>query len=193
MKCILSFLTEYGSLVQAIGAVCSVIAVFLAFFIPRRIMVNQLYAGLIQEYRSPKMGAAILSIFSFYVKDCGNNAANIAARYAEKYEEQIEKPLENKQAVDYAQTLHFQRRLVSQFYGDMADLYYQRRFPGLSTRELRGWFTPREVKLLAILLHMAEPARAVFKEAGEIPEPPEDDVPMNRLIGRLYEEVREWE
>jgi hypothetical protein len=101
-------------------------------------MVNQLYAGLFQEYRSPEMGAAILSIFRFYCKDCGNSTANIAEEYKNKYEEQIENPLKNKQTVDYANTLHFQRRLVSQFYWNMAELRYKRHFPRLSTKAYLG-------------------------------------------------------
>jgi hypothetical protein len=189
---ILSFLEEYSNVIQAISAVCSAAAVVLAVYIPRRIMINQLYAGLYQEYRSPQMGAAVLSIFRFYTEDCGSNTANIAEKYKKKYEEQIDKPLKNKQTVDYANTLHFQRRLVSQFYWDMAELRYEHRFPGLSTKELKRWVTPGEIKLLAILLHMVEPAKKTFKEAGEVPEPPEDSIPMNRLIGRLYEEAKEW-
>jgi hypothetical protein len=40
---------------------------------------------------------------------------------------------------------------------------------------------------------MAEPAKKVFEEALDVPEPPEDEVLMNQLISKLYEEVRDWE
>ncbi|MDR2052622.1 MAG: hypothetical protein LBP80_04330 [Treponema sp.] len=192
MESILCFLKEYSNAIQALSAVCSAAAVVLAVYIPRRIMINQLYAGLYQEYRSPEMGEAIFSIFRFYVEDCENCIANIAGKYEEKYKEEIEIPLKNKQTVDYAKTLHFQRRLLAHFFWNIAELRYERRFPGLSTRELRRWHTPQDTKLIAILLHMVEPAKAVFAKAGEVPEPPEDDTPMNRLIGRLYEEAKEW-
>jgi hypothetical protein len=41
---------------------------------------------------------------------------------------------------------------------------------------------------------MVEPAGAVFIEAGDVPEAPENEVPkvpMNELIYKLYEEVRD--
>jgi thiol-disulfide isomerase/thioredoxin len=175
---------------QAISFFISIVMVFATFYIPSRIMINQLYAGLVQEYRSVEMGAAIFAIFRFYVEDCKNNIANIAVKYQKKYEEQIKKPLANKQAVDYSQTLHFQRRLVSQFYWDMAVLRYEYHFPRLSKKKIKLWFTPREVKLLAILLHLAEPAEKVFIEAGDVAKPPKGAAQMNQLIGKLYKEVK---
>ncbi|MDR2053895.1 MAG: hypothetical protein LBP80_10830 [Treponema sp.] len=75
----------------------------------------------------------------------------------------------------------------------MATLRYERRFPRFPAKYLREWFTPNEAKLLAILLHMVGPARIVFEEAGNVPEPPEDEVFMKRQISRLYEEVKDWE
>jgi hypothetical protein len=184
------FLGGPGTVIQI---ALSVAALFAALWIPRRIMMNQLYADLVREYRSSEMGEAILSVFYFYGETCKRQMADIPAEYKKKYEEQVEKPLKEGKPVDYAHALHFQRRLVSQFYSDMATLRYKRHFPRLSTKDMRGWFTPNETKLLAILLHMVEPAKAVFEEAREVPEPPQDDTPMNDLIYKLYEEVRGWE
>jgi hypothetical protein len=80
-------------LLSAITVVLSFIAVGLAWYIPRRIMMNQLYSDMIKEYRSTEMGGAIFSIFRFYVTDCENNIRAIASEYKKKYEEQIDKPL----------------------------------------------------------------------------------------------------
>jgi hypothetical protein len=174
---------------SVLQVVLPAIAIVVAIRIPRRIMMNQLYSELVKEYRSAEMGAAILSIFHFYVFVCKCDAARIDNEYRKKYKKQIEEPLRNGEPVNYAKTLHFQRRLVSQFYSDMAMLRYNR--PRLSTNAMRKWFTPKEIQLLAILLYMVKPARAVFVEAGEVPEPPEpEDVPMNDLIYKLYEEVK---
>ncbi|MDR2798126.1 MAG: hypothetical protein LBB80_07260, partial [Treponema sp.] len=173
MRSILCFLQKYSNVIQVLSAA---VTIFLAVRIPRRILINQLYVDLIQAYRSPEIGAAIFAIFRFYVKDCHNNTAAMAGAYREKYKEQIEGPLTRGEAVDYANTLHFQRRLVAQFYWNMAVLRYERRFPRLSTKELILWFTPNDAKLLALLLHMAEPAKKVFEEALDVPEPPEDEV-----------------
>jgi hypothetical protein len=42
---------------------------------------------------------------------------------------------------------------------------------------------------------MAKPAITVFEETHDVPEPPdmEEDVLMNKLIYKLYEEVKDWE
>lgn len=40
------------------------------------------------------MGAAILSVFRFYIYDCKNNDGNIDSEYKKKYEEQINASLE---------------------------------------------------------------------------------------------------
>ncbi|MDR2143976.1 MAG: hypothetical protein LBP29_06375 [Treponema sp.] len=193
MKDLLSFLCTYSDLIQALSLVISLAAICFAIIIPRQILMNQLYSDLVREYRSAEMGAAIFLIFHFYVTVCKNNVSFIADEYKKKYEEQIKIPLALGKQIDYDATLHFQRRLVAQFYADMATLRYKRRFPWFPAKYLKEWFTPSEAKLLAILLHMAGPARAVFEEARNLSEPPEDEVFMNRQISKLYEEVRYME
>jgi hypothetical protein len=174
-----------------VSAVFSIIAILLAWFIPHRIMINQLYAELVHEYRSTEIGTAIWAILHFFVHDCQNDVSNIHSKYIDKYEKQIVS--QDPEKIDFSKTLHFQRRLLAQFYSDMAMLRYEYRGFRLSKRKLKDWFTPNEVKLLGILLYMAEPAKEVFIQAGDVTELPDDDTPMNRWIKRLYDEVEEWE
>jgi len=173
----------------------AVLALLVAIYIPRKIMISQIYANLLENYRSPEMGGAILAIFRFYNKNCERNVSKIAAAYKKKYKKQIRNKFRAKKEdkIDFSKTLHFQRRLVAQFYFDMASLRYDNRFIRLPDKYMKIWFTSSEVKLLGIILHMAEPARKVFEDAGEVPPPYEDEVPMNELIYRLYEEVRNGE
>jgi len=168
-------------------------ALFAAIFIPRQIMINQIYADLIAAYRTPEMGAAIHSLFHFYKNECQGNVANIKAKYLERYEKEINIPLQIGLTVNFSNALHFQRRMVAQFYFNMAVLRYQYRFSRLPVKVLKTWFTGNEVQLLSIILHMAEPANECFIKAGIVPEPPEDDVPMNKLICKLYEETEAWQ
>jgi hypothetical protein len=176
---------------DAISAVFSLLAIGLAFFIPRRIMVNQMYSDLVREYRSTEMGAAIVAMFHFFGHDCKNDVSNIHREYIKRYKKQIgNKPPED---IDFSKTLHFQRRMLSQFYSDMAMLYYEHRIFGLSKRKLKYWFTPNEVKLLGLLLYMVEPAKERFIQADDVTDAPDDDTPMNHLIKRLYDEVEGWE
>jgi hypothetical protein len=194
----LKFLNNHNEVIQillsVITVILSIIAIRAARYIPHRIMVNQRYSDMMKEYRSTEMGTAIFSIFHFYVQDCKNNSDAIAGKYKEKYDGQIKEPLEKGKEINYSGTLHFQRRLVAQFYFDLARLRYEDRLP---VKHLREWFTPREVTLLAIILHMVEPAKTVFEEARDVPEPPdmEDEVLMNKWIYKLYEEAEglEWE
>jgi hypothetical protein len=175
----------------AISATASVIAVVLAIYIPRRIMLNQAYLQLTAEYRSPEMGAAILGVFHFYTHDCGNSVSNIGNAYHARY--QKESALHISQP---AETLHFQRRLIAQYYYDMASLRYDYRFSRLTKKQLQHAFTPSETLLLSLILHMAEPASQVFERAENVippDEPGEDDAYMNKLLHRLYEETEGWE
>jgi len=173
-----------------------VIAIITLIFI-NKIMVNQIYANLIADYRSPEMGAAILALFNFYKKDCKLKVSKIKKRYIKRYKKEV-KPLLKKvkkhqkpQKADFSNTLHFQRRMVAQFYFDMAVLRFEHCFlTRLSKRILKKWFTPNDVKLLSLILYMAKPAKKVFIEVDSLSEPPENNVPMNVLIRKLYDLVK---
>jgi hypothetical protein len=177
-----------GMILDVLTFIVSVSALAAAIHIPRQIMRNQMYADLVKEYRSTEMGAAVLAIFCFFKKDCRQNMETVCEKYEELYERQIKKPLEEGKPVHFSQTLHFQRRLVSQFYADMAFLHFERR---LTKKQMEYWFTPNETKLLSILLHMVKPAQKVFEQVDSIPDPPESGAPMNELLFRLYEEVKD--
>ena len=199
-NCLLSLsaiLKALNPILSIVGVLIAALTLGVAFYIPRRIMINQIYADLLASYRSPKMGAAILAIFHFYTIDCKKNVSNIAAVYKWKYYEQIGKKLQaNKEdTIDFSKTLHFQRRLVAQFYFHMASLRYDYCFPRLPVKYMKTWFTSGETNLLSIILHMDKPAGEEFYDAGEVPQPHEyyDEAPMNELIYKLYEEVSDWE
>lgn len=159
-------------------------------------MANQLFADLVAEYRKPEMGVAILALFHFY-EDCLNKKANINSEYQKLYNEQIKKPLEGGEEVDekvdkkldFANTLHFQRRLVAQFYADMADLYSE--YPRYRSliKKINNWFTFNELNLLKIILLLAKPASNVFIQVGNVPKPPTIDIQMYKSIRSLYKKV----
>jgi len=178
------------------GVLISALALIAAIYIPRKIMINQIYADLLTSYRSYEMGEAILAIFHFYTDDCKKDVSKIAELYEDKYKKQIESKLKakdnkEKEELNFSNTLHFQRRLVAQFYFNMASLRYDYRIGRLSKKKMETWFRPGDINMLGLLLHMAEPARKLSIDAGEVPQPYEDEVPMNKLIYKLYEEVRE--
>jgi hypothetical protein len=162
-------------------------ALIAAWIIPKRIMLNQAYIALTTEYRSPEMGAAVLAVFYFYTHDCKNSVSNISDAYRARYQKEM---VQHQYAP--AKILHFQRRLIAQFYYDMASLRYDYHFPRLSAKQLQRFFTPHETELLSLILHMAKPASEVFEKAENLSSPavpPENGAYMNKLLYRLYEET----
>ena len=175
--------------ISLLSLIFSIAAIVVAYYIPKRIMVNQIYADLLAEYRTVEMGAAIFSIFKFYVKDCGNDVANIHQKYREKYDKQIEEPLNNEKPVNYSDTLHFQRRLVSHYFYHMARLWLDNGSSNYTWKLIEKWIGKREIQLLALVLHMAKPAAEVFEKAENLTEAPSDYAEMNIVIQKLYKEL----
>jgi hypothetical protein len=170
-----------------------IVAVIAAFYIPRKIMVDQIYADLVSEYRTPEMGGAILSLIHFFTEDCGRSVDRIAVEYKNRYDKEIGRELRAHHPISFAETLHFQRRLLAHFYWDMADSRYNYHFPRLSKKQLQGFMTENEKKLLNLILHMGIASTKVMIDIDSIDLAPEDDIKMNNLIHRLYEEVEEWD
>jgi len=175
-----------------IPTIISLVTLITAVYIPISVAVNQILADLISGYRSPEMGAAILALFNFFANDCQCDVNKIEAEYMERYEKEIKNSLQNKETINYPDTLHFQRRLVTHFYFNMAILWDRRcLFPFSLKKKIRKWFTLNDEKLLGIILHMTEPAKKVFIEIDNLKEPAiYDEVPMNKLIFKLYKDVK---
>jgi hypothetical protein len=181
-------------IVAALALVVAIVALFVALYIPRKVMVNQLYANLETEYRSPEMGAAILALLHFFVKECNGDIKTINDKYHEKYKKQIKKHLK-KGNKSFSNTLHFQRRRVAQFYYSLARLRFDYGRCGLSNVDLKMWFTQNETKLLSVLLHLAKPASSVFIKTEIIPPPPQEqdeEVHMNKMLYKLYKETKKF-
>ena len=170
----------------------------LAWIIPKKIMVNQIFAGLVAEYRKPEMGGAIFALFHFY-KYCTDNGLNINDEYIKLHDAQIKKSydvLYKKKhcnagfPVDFSSTLHFQRRLVAQFYADIAYLRQACFLVRLSKGKLKNWFTQDDLKLLEIILYLHHPAKNVFVNLERVCKPQKIKVPMYESIYKLYKEVK---
>jgi hypothetical protein len=188
--CLNNLAGNISNIASAVSAVAGLVAVFFAVCIPRRILVNQLYADLVSEYRSPQMGFAVLSLFAFYHYDCEEKQALIKAKYRERYDAEIARGTDTfapRRGVAPEATLHFQRRLVAHFYWDLARLYLNTPFQRLSKKQIRQFITPNERKLMSIVLRMSDAAAACFVPCDTVDEPPDDDAAMNQLIKQLYE------
>ena len=145
-----------------IQTICSVLAVYLAWIIPKRIAWNQMYSNLLSEYRSYDFAIAVQGIIEFFVIDCKSDASKIKEKYKERFIKEIygiEKEINNIDEIrskwcirllkkDSDKTLHFQRRLLTQFYADLNDCL-KTSFVG--SKKILKDFTKSEANIIRIL------------------------------------------
>jgi hypothetical protein len=155
-------------------------------------MVNQTYAAFWDAYRQPEMGGAILTVMHFFTHDCHKNISEINEAYKKRYNDEIECNL-GKTNMDFAKTLHFQRRLIAYWYWQLAMLRYDYGIYGLSKRRLKKEFTEKERYLISLIYHMGPPAAECFEDISGICISDEQEGFMNERLYRLYEESNDWE
>jgi hypothetical protein len=179
------------TLLTLISVVVSSATLLVAIYIPRKIMVDQQFSSLIAQYRSTEMGFAIYCLFDFYKEDCRCNPERIGDEYKKRFDKEIKNHKEGKEKIEPSKTLQFQRRLVAQFYWDLAKLYFESRFPSLSRKYLLQMVGENERQLISLVLQMSEANDERFVKPENIVEPPDDDVPMNQFLKRLYDKTGE--
>jgi len=194
IKCLISDHT-----LPLINAVISFAALLAALCIPKKIMLNQQFATLVEQYRSSEMGFAIYSLFHFFEHHCGNDPERISDEYTKRFDRELKNPMndsknDTKQQIDPSKTLHFQRRLVAYFYWDLSKLAFEQRFTKVKRRKLKQMVEGNERRLISLVLHMSKAASECFVDSSHIGEPPDDDeVTMNRLLKRLYDTTEGWD
>jgi hypothetical protein len=155
--------------------------------IPEQIMTDQRFMALTEQYRSPEMGFAIYSIFRFYAENCQSNPDKITGEYTQRFKDEIKMPLAEGKGIDPSKTLQFQRRLVAYYFWDLSRLYFES--PRLDKKRLLQMVGENERNLISLVLQMSEANKKCFAGYGTVIEPPDDDVPMNQSIRRLYEKT----
>jgi hypothetical protein len=174
---------------EIIMMLLSIATLLAALYIPRKIMVDQTFSSLVTQYRSPEMGFAILSIFDFYEKDCGSSPNLIEEKYIARYNREIRNPMLLGENIDPEKTLHFQKRMIAYFYWELANLYFNSKFPVLSEKQLYQMVEKNERNLISLVLQMSEAAGKCFIHPDNIAAPADDDVAMDQLIKRLYDKT----
>jgi hypothetical protein len=194
IMCFLGKIPEaaWGNPLDAIGVILSLCALFFAILIPRKIMVNQIFADLLEEYRSAEMGVAIMGLVDFYVFTCNRDISQIEKKYKELFDNEIGPGNKRNEKIPLKDTLHFKRRLLWQYYWQLATLRYEYFWGKLSRKRLRDNFTEKESQVIAVLYYTAHAARLMFDEIGDVQEPEEQDGKGEELMYRFYEESKEW-
>lgn len=148
------------SLADIIQTSLAGLACVLAILIPVKISWEQRYSQLLADYRGYDFGAAVMGITMFFHNNCKNDVNLIQKEYKEIFDAQFNNQLkQNLQKHLYIvpndQNLHFQRRLLTQFYWDLDQCS---RSPFIGKKRIQKDFTSKEANLLKILYYMNDAA-----------------------------------
>ncbi len=127
----------------------SIFTLIATIWIPHKIKWEQLYQQLLSEYRSHEFGVAIMEIGKFFHNECGNDVENIPGKYAERFSKEVSNEFDK----ETEHVLHYQRRLLTQFYYQL-DLCAKSIFIG--KRRVQRDFSSKESDLLKIVFYMNE-------------------------------------
>ena len=182
----------------------SILACILAWIIPEKIKWEQKYNSLCDVYRSTEYGAAIQAIVDFFVFDCSKDVSKIHSEYRKRFihdfytnlkDDTQEVSLEDcrkvylkKDVTDNSKILHYQRRLLVQFFYEI-DLCANSIFIG--KRRIGKDYTSKEADILKILFFIDEaikddPVLMKGISSFESIPPPEHVKGINKGISRLY-------
>jgi hypothetical protein len=131
--------------------VSTLLLLLIAIFGPRKILIRQIYSDLLREYRTPEIGSAIYKLIEFYEVDCESDESRIVAKYRQRFEREMGKGGEI--GIDqYENSLHFHRRILSQYFRNVADLRYSGScLTRIRKGEVCDFFTSNESKLMNLL------------------------------------------
>lgn len=125
----------------------SVIACYLSWMIPRKIMWEQTYGSLSTDYRSCEFGVAIQGIIDFFVDDCKSDPEKVKEEYQKRF------IYDKNKRISPELCLHFQRRMLAQFFYQLA---LCARTPYIGKNRICRDFTKGEAHIVRILILMDE-------------------------------------
>ena len=201
-----------NDVMNIIQTVCAIASAILAYFIPERIKWAQSYENLGSDYRSYDYAAAVQGIVEFYVVECKSDASKIRDMYEKRFLKEIygaelsKKQKSNEEifedikkrkslnlskedySMDNNKILHFQRRLLAQFFCDL-DVCARHFFIG--KRRVQKDYTSREADTIKILILIGEAISAspiLMKElsCNEVIRLPEHYKGMNKYLSHIY-------
>ena len=138
-----------------LGVILSIAALFVAWRTLRKtteIASNQQWNTLVTEYRSTEFGIAVKAICDFYIDDCNSDFNNIRAKYKERYVRDMK--LVKYRRINMKDTLHFQRRLVSQYYWHLENYFQSKKNEREIKKIAEQYFSKKEINIIAIVYEM---------------------------------------
>lgn len=171
-------------MIDILQMILSVLTLLVAIYIPEKIKWEQIYSGLLSDYRGYDVGAAIQGVIDFFVDRCNKNVEEIPYRYKDIIKSQkIKNPSNEK-------NLHFQRRLLAQFYWQ---LYECVKSPFIGKRRVKkDFFSKKEANLMRILYYMdkaidEDESGILYKDISSFEHVPKSKKKnMNSAIAKMY-------
>jgi len=177
-----------------ITAIISGVIIFFSCTVPRRILTNQIFSELLKEYRSDRMGVAVKKLWEFFEHTCNGDldrietfTETIVNEYKRIYHEEIESG-NNKTLQDIQNTLHFHRRIVSQYYQQLARLCFYGQIR-LTKRRIRKSLAVSEFKIIGILFPIEVIA---IPQLLNRTEPSQKIIDSQKYLYKLYIKSKSW-
>lgn len=159
------------------------------FCTTKRIAFVQQWDSLVSEYRSHEFGSAIKAICDFYIDDCERDFKKIVKRFELRYEHEMTCVASKEMAL--SDTLHFKRRLVSQYYWQLyVCINDNKRF---AKKHIPKYFNKNEVSVMSIVHEMCRAGdnpkifRSLIENAGDFRE----EFEIKTCIEKLHEKFLE--
>ena len=106
------------------------------------------------DYRGYDFAAAVQGVVSFFYDDCKNNVEEIQDKYEVRFKKDFTESSEYScQTVSNDKNLHYQRRLLTQFYYDI-DRCCHSHF--IKKSRIQKDFTSNEANILKVVFYMNE-------------------------------------
>ena len=141
-----------------------------------------MYSQLLSDYRGHDFGAAVMGITMFFHDQCKNSVDAIHSEYVKTFNEQFRNQ-PNKLSSD--KMLHFQRRLLTQFYWDLdqcANSFY------IGKKRIQKDFSSKEANLLKVVYYMNEAAASpeVYMDISTDDRLTPNPQSINKYIRHIY-------
>lgn len=173
--------------------ILSALSLVVAWYIPIRIMRNQRYESLLQEYMSNDYGDAIRGVIDFYVEKCKSKVELIPIEYNKLFtqkeklsEDDQNSEKEKKLKEDNFSKLHNQRRLLNYFFWQLDSC--AKSSPYLK-RKIQKEFTKSEAYICKILIYMnnaIDENPKIFKDISNIKY---ENMPQTKGINKSLKNI----
>lgn len=176
---------------SVIGVIVAVIGVVIAVCIPVWIMHNQRYENLLQAYMANDFAEAVKGVTDFFKNDCNSDVNQIADAYKKRFEDDFKKSDKNLGVKTASQILHYQRRLLNNFFWGLNSCAKD---PFLK-HKVKNEFSRNEAYICKILIYMntvSDSDGEVFKDISEIKyEPMPKTKGMSSALNNIYEILKD--